>query len=778
MRKSLILYALVLGITGIALLHGSQGNTRTVNIGYFEGGPYPTHNLLRDEYLKQLHAILPDTIQIVTIPHGYRSADWKRANSKMMARELAHLRQVDMVMAFGPWAIYDLLEAGFDKPIIGMHQFDVKLDGLLNEQNRPIKDNLIVCWQPDRLTRDFTILSKLTDKRKLGFLYFPADTLNPVVREYVNQTAALFGFVMAYGEGYNNDSTYAFFKAYHQINHRIDILYLPPLWGLESNLVRSFFEEINQERKPGFIAEGSLILEKGALATADYYAVIAQARFFAERTKQIIFGATPASLPVIFTPDFTMAVNGQTAAKCGISISENIKSFYYVIDPPPDESATRFTLSDALFKASQQNPSYLAALDYEHSARFATDLKKRYFYPRLQARAMYQYLDDNTVYNSYDYYNNEQAKLSMELSQPLFSLRKRREISSSTIAAELSSTRKIETQMELEKTLSHAFLACLRYESLRQNAINYRKIIDYYLQLSQARNVLGENQTVPIARLETYRSKINRTLLDIEQNLRNSKVHFNALMNLPGDAPFTLDESGFSENDLFTFEGPILDKLDNQMIQNQVMDTLLKKAFTQHPFLQSARSELSLEKSRLKEIEAGKYPSLNLNASLHYADRLRQTLFFDEKHTTWSIGGSLDIPLFDGGERHKKSRQIQSEISAREYEVDDAGLEVMKAVRSAFNTLISKAFTITAAYKAKTYSVTARDEITDQYTQGEISLTEFFTVLTEANEADVAFINSRYEYYESICSLYYSLGQPAGDKYSNPLEQMHSILAY
>ena len=83
------------------------------NIGYFEAGQYEVHAILREEYFKQLENLLPDNIQIVSIPEGYRSADWNREQSKKMAQQLCEIKHLDFILAVGPWVVQDLLEAGF-----------------------------------------------------------------------------------------------------------------------------------------------------------------------------------------------------------------------------------------------------------------------------------------------------------------------------------------------------------------------------------------------------------------------------------------------------------------------------------------------------------------------------------------------------------------------------------------------------------------------------------------------------------------------------------------
>jgi len=106
-----------------------QGGKRTINVGYFEGGAYFLHKAIMGELREYLDNLSGEQYEIVFDPFGYKSAEWNRNICRAMAGDLVRKKNLDIIIAAGPWVVEDLIGAGFDKPIVAIHQPYPELSG-------------------------------------------------------------------------------------------------------------------------------------------------------------------------------------------------------------------------------------------------------------------------------------------------------------------------------------------------------------------------------------------------------------------------------------------------------------------------------------------------------------------------------------------------------------------------------------------------------------------------------------------------------------------------
>ncbi len=397
---------------------------KKIKIGFFEAGKYDIHSILRDEYFKQLESLLPDSIQIITIPEGYRSADWNRPASKKMAGELARLKNIDMILAIGPWVVQDLLDAGFDKPIIGMHQFNPKAEGLTIANDRPKAENLTVHFRPGKVAEDIRALTKLMPVERLGVLAFSSDDTANSVYNHIKALGDQLGFKVFSATEFDNEGTFAFYKSYNTLKKKhVDAIYLGPLWGLNSLDIENFFEMLNKEKVPSFTDEGSLLIRVGATATNNYFGLISEAYYNAYKTLEIINGTTPADLPIILRSNSHLAINKHSAKLCELKMRADAYNSYEIIGAENNSDITPSTLSELVSRAISQNPKILSQIDLLDAAEAQNAIAKSSYKPQIYGDAAYNYTDNNYHHNLSNSSEKEIFTSALHISQTLFHLK-------------------------------------------------------------------------------------------------------------------------------------------------------------------------------------------------------------------------------------------------------------------------------------------------------------------------------------------------------------------
>ena len=753
-------------------------DTEKINVGYFEAGHYPVHSLLRDEYFKQLQQLLPENIEIVQIPEGYRSADWDRATSITMAKQLKNIKHLDIVIAFGPWVVNDLLEAGFTKPIIGLHQFNPKAEGLLDENNRPVADNLTVHFRPGKTLDDIHILTKLFKVKKLGLLYFPTEQNKFSMSEHIKSLGQRFGFEVVTAEKYDNKGTYAFFKSYNAIRGKIDALYLPPLWGLETKSIGDFFEMLNREKVPTFTDEGGIIVEKGATATNNYFGVVSEARFNAVKTVDIINGKTPADLPVIFRSGFNLAVNQKSVSKCKVRINSEVFNNYTVIGSKPTEDIPLYQLSELVNRAIYQNPGFLAASDAVAAAQSDVDISKSGYFPQLYGQLSVDNIDENLRHNSLNRLDKNIYQSSLNLEQKLFSLESLKSINSAKKKTALIESDQKAAQLDLELAVSLAYLDYLKFSEQLKALKNIRTMLNYNLETAHAIQIISGKDSLAILRMESKRYNLTLKNIELLQLRKSSRIILNSLLNLPAEEKYILQDDLFTEDRFIQYESAFLDKIKSYDVQRAIAQKIETEAFANNPAL--ARSDFSIEwqKALLDENKSSFYPTVGLHASLYYNDYLKESALFEEKKTGWTVGGKISLPLYLGGKRLKEKGKLKANLSQAEYEKDAAALEIMRTSRTEFQRLLSHAQQMTPAYLAKERGYRSINIAIEKFGSENISAVDFLDILSTTLDSDLRSIDTRFEYYASMARLIHTIGLPVGDDYTNFVERFHTVLNY
>ena len=750
--------ALLLLLIFRAVSFGAGEPKKVVRIGYFEGGKYPVHDLLREEYFKQLDLILPDSIQVVPTPKGYYSAVWNRDTCRQMAEELAHNNDVDIVIALGPWVVEDLLAAGFTKPIIGMHQFFPLAQKLIDSTGRPVAPNLTVQERPGKIIRDLTILTRLIPVKRLGLLYFPSGQEKDSVVDYVKAIGKRLGFEVETAEGYNDVGTYAYFKAFASLDKNVDAVYVAPLWGFDMEKIDEFFRRTNSAKVPTFVSEGKILIERGAFGTASYYDAISEARYNAYKTLQIIEGATPADLNVSYLSGLGLAVNNGTALKCGINLTEHVLDDFYVVEAPVPDSASHYSIADAINRAMNQNPDYLSKYDVLEATSHAAGEAVAEYYPQLSGVTALSHVDKDLSRYAGGPLDKNQFVAGLNLDQKLFSYSTIKDIQAASEKKNLAKNDLKEAQLDLEQAVTEAYLNYLRAEDTRKAIENSRNLVEYNLELARAMNALQGKDTVDVIRLEGLRYRLTGRITEARRNVKIARLMFNTLLNLPGDDPFTLDTVSYSPSGFWRADDQVRDQIVNLPSQQNLTESLIDSAFAQSPQMSHYDLLLNIAHDRIAQNTGSFLPDVGFRASFDYADRISNDDGFPTGRSSWTVGGILSWPLFLGSKRISERKRLKASLSETEYLRDSQGLNIRQKISSGIHHLVSSANTMASLSQEQPKAYQALDLVVTEYGSDRADLVKLLDFQQNALNADLATINARYDYYDAVASLVHSVG--------------------
>ena len=731
---------------------------RTFGVGFFEGGPYPAHSEFRNHFRDQLQAMTPPGVQLAYFPDGYKSAEWNRETSRRMARELAADSNIDLVVALGPWTVEDLLTAGFDRPIIAALRFDPIAEGLVDSSGRSVADNVTVRLKPHKVEGDFAYLADLLKPDTVAVLYFPSGIDSGVAVERMRSLGHQLGFEVVTAEGFDPEGAFAFFKAYRQLNRRgVDALYLPPLWGFDSDKMRQFYAMVERDGIAAFSGEGFYHVARGALAGGSVESPLVEAHYQAWKAARIIEGRIPADLPNVLGDSRGLNVNGQVASQLRLSVATDRRYDLRLLEGPAADSVDRLTVIDAVNVALSHNPGYLAMQETLAAAEQAASKAWASYLPQLELDARAAYFDDNAVNND-NRYDNQRYRAGLNLSQELFSLGMLRDIRSASLERDQSGNTLRQAALDLELAVTTAFLELVRIEQIRTfEKANLRQMQECF-QITNLRHDLRETDADNVWRCEQEWLDALRLTRRTEYEYRVASILLNTLLGRPGDYLFVVDWQHFTDNRFFEEEAILARVGQTPGERERIVSILVGLADSASTEINGSELDADLQRSRLSRVNADFYPRVGFFATFDVTDELAERPGFEEANPAWSVGARLTLPLFSGGRRFKERRQMQAELERRLLQQDQTDLQVSSKVRSLLEKVYNRAEEFPMSARAAELADKCVPDVFTHYATGGRTLLELLDAVRNDRLASHKAIATQIEYFTSVAELMRAVG--------------------
>ena len=757
---------------------GTTARARTVNIGVFQAGEHIWQSGLRSAFSESLQRLVPDSIKIQFIPDGFRSAEWNRDSSRIMAQQLVKVPKLDLIVTLGPWTTEDLLAAGCQKPIVSMYHVDPRLEGLADTAGVPTAPNLTVEIPVGKIERDLTMLTQLWAVKRLGFLYFPTGNEAPKVKSIIDSIGKQLGFEVVTSEGFNNYGTYAFFKAYNTMDHKIDALYLMPSWGLDAQRLRDFLEQTLNDRIPVFSYEGRMAIERGALASDAGNTLNAEGWYNAWKAAQIIMGKKPADLPTLVPADGGLILNEGAAYLLKKEFPEEILAQADILWSLALPGWQQFKLNEAVQRACDQNPGYLSK--YDALTRASADASRAWsqYLPSLVADGTARRVDDNTVTNSHGWVKNDQYFSGLTFDQPLFSLSAVRAIQLAAKDRQTATIDLDQAQLDLEYGVTVAYLNYMKAQLGLEDQLNNRRLVDYNLQMAKMKSRMGVGNDWDVNRWTTERLRSSASVYTARSNLRVARILFNELLNQPWDQPFILDTVPYSAPMFYQSYQKIRPFIALDSTLTKAENFLVDKGLSQNPQMRLNNVELEKQKLRVAANSARFFPTIGFRATLEKSDLYKDyPPSFLQKDNTWSIGASFHWPLFLGFDRIKERQALKARMSELEYIGDDIRLNVMGGITAALSEMISNAGRASALQRSDDY---ARDQVQLTVENYESGKTGYLDCLDAANlslSTSLAALEARVNFFENAAQLVHTLGISPSHENSSAVDVLYDRLS-
>ena len=265
-----------------------------------------------------------------------------------------------------------------------------------------------------------------------------------------------------------------------------------------------------------------------------------------------------------------------------------------------------------------------------------------------------------------------------------------------------------------------ALAASARADAARAQLETAEALYNQAVNLRQGGIIAG----VDVLRSQTQQSVQQARLAAVINDFEKQKLSLARLIGLPLGQGFTLDAN--------------IPELPPAMAS---IDEAVERAFAARPDLQAALARVrAAEASRAAAAGSGK-PSVNVAA-----DWGGIGLSASDARVTYSLAGTVSIPVFDGNKIHGRVRQADAELRQRREEADDLKASIYYEVRAAFLDLDATSKQLEAATTGRDLAERQLTQARDRFAAGVASNVEVIQAQEAVALATEQFISARYGY--------------------------------
>ena len=250
--------------------------------------------------------------------------------------------------------------------------------------------------------------------------------------------------------------------------------------------------------------------------------------------------------------------------------------------------------------------------------------------------------------------------------------------------------------------------------------------------LRQSGIVAGLDVVRAEVRLMGDRQRAVATANDYEK----MKLQLARIMGLPPGQEYTLSS-----------------EIPNVPVPQMTLADALERAYRDRPDYLAAQERVRAAEATRQSAVSENLPTVHLNA-----DYGAIGLTLPSSLPTFSVAGSVEVPIFQGGRTQAKVSEAEAQLRSRKAEAEDLRAEIYTDVRSAFLDLQATEAEMTAATRGRELAGQQLTQSRDRFASGVANNVEVVEAQEAVALAEERFIEAQYGYNVAKALLARSLG--------------------
>jgi len=265
-----------------------------------------------------------------------------------------------------------------------------------------------------------------------------------------------------------------------------------------------------------------------------------------------------------------------------------------------------------------------------------------------------------------------------------------------------------------------ALAALARAEAARTQQETAQTLYRQAIDLKQGGLIAG----IEVLRAEVELNTQTQRTTAATNDLDKAKLQVARAIGLPLGQPFTLDPN-------------IPELPDPDITLEQAVDS----AYRSRPDYQAALDRVKAAAAARDAVHGDRLPSVRVNA-----DYGNIGLSASDAHTTYSIGGVVSVPVFQGGRVQGRLLEAEADLRDRQSEAEDLKASIYYEVRTAFLDLQATTEQLQVAGRARDLAAQQLTQARDRFAAGVASNIEVVQAQEAVALASEQYITARYGY--------------------------------
>ena len=728
-----------------------------VTVGIVVDGPLePSVEFVRDAITPEVLKLTSNEFKVEFPADKTLNGDGSAAQVKANVDRLLADPAVDMVICAGHMSSYEVARRGdLPKPVFAPIIIDPAVQGIPRQGNSSGVKNLSYITFPADIKRDLETCQEIAPFAKVAIMVsrFVGEAM-PQLRDHYLAKAQEVGV-----EGVWLPAAPTAAGIFAALPGDVDAV----LIALPLKLAPAEFERLVQgliERKlPSFSILSMGLVERGLLAELHQGADIPRlARRLALNIQRVLLGEEPGSLPVVFSRNNQIAINMATARAMGIYPSWRVMTEAERVGEAVRKEGEHFNLAGVVRQAVRTNLDLAANLQALDAGAAQVRGARAGLLPQVDLGGEGVVLDEKLASG---FQPERTAKASATLSQLLYSEPAR---ANWAIQGHLQKSRRHQRQqlrLDVVQEAATGYINVLRALTFERVQAHNLELSRSNLSLAQVRKTVGSSGPAEVYRWESEIANGRKRVIEANAQRNLAEIALNRILHRPLEAHFTTAETGLHSEGLITRDERFTRYLSNQYNFKVFRAFMVEDGLASAPELQAFDAAIAAQERSLRAAQRAFWlPAAGVQGQLSnqfYEDGIGAPS--PSEGSSWTLGLSLNYPLFSGGGKFAARTQAQREVEQLRLERQALAERIEQRIRSAVHTAGASYAGIKLSESAALAAHKNLELVKDAYGQGAVSILDLLDAQNAAILAEEGSANAVYDFLIHLMEVERAIGK-------------------
>ncbi|RLE18950.1 MAG: hypothetical protein DRJ65_20805 [Acidobacteria bacterium] len=466
-------------------------------------------------------------------------------------------------------------------------------------------------------------------------------------------------------------------------------------------------------------------------------------------------GEAASDLPVVFSTDSRLLVNGRTASALGISLSQEVRMFAaFLHGEAMEDAAEPLVLAEAMRLAGQQNATLSVQDAVTESAQQQASIAGSSLWPQINADLAYLDTDAALAFTSAGPATDGSTRALLSLDQLIYDDRVMSDYKQSKYVADSSVENREAVRLDVLAEAGTTYLNLALAQELYEVDLSNLRLSEDNLELARLREQVGYSGRDEVLRWQAAVADNRSALFARSRDSETARISLNQVLGVDQDRRWRPEEAAVNPEVFSFLQGRLTPILGQPGAQRRLREVFTEVALGNSPEIRALEQIAEAQGVEVRRAKRAYWlPSFFARAT--YADDLGGGTgdFPGLEDANYTVSVALSYPLFQGGRRTDESAKARTDMEAVERQLTLAHQLVERRMRTATRQVESSFPSIKFSLMSAEASGQNLIIVQDKYAEGIVNVTDLLSAQDAKFTADRLAVVAVYEFLLDVIDL-------------------------